>query len=135
MQSLLLRYRKYRPPKSEIERIKKIDISGLVQDNTNISHHQQVYDFREEGAGGGRALMDAIDRDPVTAKLDCQRLCHVHQAGHYRRRGCVSFLRRPGLAQAGKISGFEQGPGRRRGEILGTAGPLRGDARRRPVPA
>src|SRR3981189_2365648 len=25
--------------------------------------------------------MDAIDRHPMTAQLDCQRLCHVHQAG------------------------------------------------------
>ena len=24
--------------------------------------------------------MDAIDRDPMTAQLDGQRLCHVHQA-------------------------------------------------------
>jgi len=25
--------------------------------------------------------MDAIDRDPMTAEVDCQRFCHVHQAG------------------------------------------------------
>ena len=28
--------------------------------------------------GTGRAGMDAIDRDPMTAQLDCQRFCHVH---------------------------------------------------------
>src|SRR6202043_2005759 len=31
--------------------------------------------------GAGRAGMDAIDRDPVTAELDGQRLSHVHEAG------------------------------------------------------
>src|ERR1700730_14203843 len=31
--------------------------------------------------GAGRAGMDAIDRDPMTAQLDCQRLCHVHHGG------------------------------------------------------
>src|SRR5882757_528289 len=30
--------------------------------------------------GAGRAGMDAIDRDPMTAQLDGQRLRHVHQA-------------------------------------------------------
>jgi len=25
--------------------------------------------------------MDAIDCDPMTAQLNCQRFCHVHQAG------------------------------------------------------
>src|SRR5690348_11341767 len=34
---------------------------------------------RALGAGG--AGMDAIDRDPMTAELNCQRFCHVHQAG------------------------------------------------------
>jgi hypothetical protein len=45
-----------------------------------------------------------------------------------------SFFQHPGLAQARKIGGFEQGPGRRRGKILGTTGPLRGDTRGRPIP-
>src|SRR6202048_3337839 len=31
--------------------------------------------------GAGRAGMDAIDRDPMTAQLDCQRFCHVSQGG------------------------------------------------------
>ena len=31
--------------------------------------------------GAGRAGMDTIDRDPMTAQLDGQRFCHVHQAG------------------------------------------------------
>ena len=31
--------------------------------------------------GTGRAGMDAVDRDPVTAQLHRQRLGHVHQAG------------------------------------------------------
>jgi hypothetical protein len=25
--------------------------------------------------------MDEIDRDPMTAQLNCQRFCHAHQAG------------------------------------------------------
>jgi len=31
--------------------------------------------------GTGRAGMDAIDRDPMTAQLDCQCFGHVHQGG------------------------------------------------------
>src|SRR6202035_1270950 len=31
--------------------------------------------------GAGRAGMDAIDRDPMAAELNCQRFCHVHQGG------------------------------------------------------
>src|SRR6516225_9363885 len=31
--------------------------------------------------GAGRAGMNAIDRDPMTAQLDRQRFCHVHQGG------------------------------------------------------
>jgi hypothetical protein len=34
----------------------------------------------------GRAGMDAIDRDPMTAQLDCQRFCHVHQGDIAGRR-------------------------------------------------
>jgi hypothetical protein len=42
--------------------------------------------------------MDAIDRDPMAAELNCQRFCHVHQAGIAGAAAEVAGV--PGVAAA-----------------------------------
>jgi hypothetical protein len=52
--------------------------------------------------------MDAIDRDPMTAQLDCQRLCHVYEGGNYFEGDDPSSL---GFAKTPSIlTNFEVSP-------------------------
>ena len=61
--------------------------------------------------------MDAIDRDPMTAQLDCERLCHVHQAGI---AGAAAEI--AGVAGVAAADVDDAAPARRLHERDGSAG-------------